>query len=134
MPVKNSNIDPRALPQWRGQFVANYSLGRHNVRYVFHYIGEMVDERAGRSGVNDPLNPVAGYPPGTRVTGGVDIAAYKTHDVFYTWDVLDKTTLSLSVVNALDADPPLTRNEYSYDPFTASPLGRVFKVGLRQAF
>jgi iron complex outermembrane receptor protein len=37
-------------------------------------------------------------------------------------------------VNALDEDPPLTRNEYSYDPFTASPLGRVFKLGLRQAF
>jgi iron complex outermembrane receptor protein len=130
----NVNIDPRALPQWRGQLLANYAIGAHNVRWVFRYIGDMLDQRAGGGGVNDPLNPVAGFPAGTRVTGGVNIAAYKTHDLFYTWDVLDKTTVSLSVVNALDEDPPLTRNEYSYDPFTASPLGRVFKVGFRQAF
>ena len=77
---------------------------------------------------------VAGYPAGTRVTGGIDIGAYRTHDLFYTWDVLERTTLSLSVVNVLNEDPPLTRNEYSYDPFTASPLGRVVKLGLRQAF
>ena len=130
----NTNIDPRALPQWRGQFSANYALGNHNFRWLTHYISDMIDERAGKGGVNDPLNVVAGYPAGTRVLGGVDIGSYVTHDLFYSWDAASRTTLTLSVINITDEDPPLTRNEYSYDPFTASPLGRVFKLGLRQAF
>jgi iron complex outermembrane receptor protein len=130
----NTNVDPRALPQWRGQFTANYAIGNHNLRWLVRYIDGMVDERAGKGGVNDPLNVVAGYPAGTRVTGGIDIGEYLTHDLYYTWDVAAKTTLTVSVINIADEDPPLTRNEYSYDPFTASPLGRVFKLGIRQSF
>jgi len=130
----NVGIDPRAMPQWRAQFSANYSLGNHNLRWLTHYVSNMRDERAGRGGVNDPLNPVAGFPAGTRVLGGVTIPSFTTHDIFYTWEFSPATTLNLSIINLLDEDPPLARNEYSYDPFTASPLGRVFKVGVRQKF
>jgi iron complex outermembrane receptor protein len=130
----NVNIDPRSMPQWRGQFSANYAIGDHNFRWLSHYVSSVRDQRAGTGSVNDPLLPVAGFPTGTRVPGGVTTGVQWTHDFFYTWDFSDKTTFTASIVNVFDEDPPLTRNEYSYDPFTASPLGRVFKVGVRQAF
>ena len=40
------------------------------------------------------------------------------------------TTVTASVVNVFDEDPPFARLDYSYDPFTANPLGRVIKVGV----
>jgi iron complex outermembrane receptor protein len=130
----NVGIDPRAMPQWRAQFSANYSFENHNLRWLTHYVSNMRDERAGRGGVNDPLNVVSGFPAGTRVLGGVTIPSFTTHDIFYTWEFRPETTFNLSIINLLDEEPPLTRNEYSYDPFTATPLGRVFKVGIRQSF
>jgi iron complex outermembrane receptor protein len=130
----NVGIDPRALPQWRAQFSANYSIGNHNLRWLTHYVSNMRDERAGTGGVNDPINQVAGFPAGTRVLGGVTIPSFTTHDIFYTWEFRPETTFSFSILNIFDEDPPLTRNEYSYDPFTATPLGRVFKLGIRQSF
>ena len=130
----NVGIDPRSLPQWRAQFSANYAIGNHNLRWLTHYVSNMRDERAGAGGVNDPINQVAGFPAGTRVLGGVTIPSFTTHDIFYTWEFRPETTLNFSIVNLFDEDPPLTRNEYSYDPFTTTPLGRVFKIGIRQSF
>ena len=43
-------------------------------------------------------------------------------------------TLTASVLNVLDTDPPGARIEYSYDPFIGNPLGRTYKVGLRKKF
>ncbi|MGD2131662.1 MAG: TonB-dependent receptor [Maricaulaceae bacterium] len=130
----NAGIDPRALPQWRAQFSANYNNGPHNIRWLTHYVDSMRDQRAGTGASNDPLNPVSGFPAGTIVEGGVNIDSFITHDAHYTWDVRDDSTLTFSVINLTDEDPPLTRDWLSYDAFTATPLGRVFKVGIRQSF
>jgi iron complex outermembrane receptor protein len=46
------------------------------------------------------------------------------------WD----TDLLLSVYNLTDKDPGFARLDYNYDPFTANPLGRNFKIGLRKQF
>mgnify|MGYP002648992598 CR=1 FL=1 len=44
------------------------------------------------------------------------------------------TQLTASVQNVTDRDPPFARLDLNYDPFTGNPLGRVYKVGLRQKF
>ncbi len=45
-----------------------------------------------------------------------------------------ETDLTLSVLNLLDKEPGFAALDYNYDPFTANPLGRNFKIGIRKAF
>jgi iron complex outermembrane recepter protein len=33
-----------------------------------------------------------------------------------------------------DEDPPFARYDLSYDPYTANPLGRYFKIGVTKRF
>ena len=44
------------------------------------------------------------------------------------------TTIAVSALNIFDRDPPFARLDYNYDPFTATPLGRNFKVSVSQKF
>ena len=46
------------------------------------------------------------------------------------WD----TTLTASIQNLLDEDPPFAQSFYNYDVTNGNPLGRVFKVGVRKRF
>lgn len=39
-----------------------------------------------------------------------------------------------SVASCTDEDPGFARLDLNYDPFTANPLGRNFKVGIRKEF
>ena len=43
-------------------------------------------------------------------------------------------TLSVTVQNITDEDPPFARLDLNYDPFTGNPLGRVIKVGFKKTF
>jgi iron complex outermembrane recepter protein len=63
------------------------------------------------------------------------IDEFVTADLAYTLDIepLD-ATLSMTVQNITDEDPPFARLDLNYDPFTGNPLGRVFKVGFRKKF
>jgi iron complex outermembrane receptor protein len=66
--------------------------------------------------------------------GGETIDAFVTTDlayrVFLPWD----TTVSASVINMFDQDPPFARLDLSYDPFTANPIGRHFKLNVTKRF
>ena len=46
------------------------------------------------------------------------------------WD----TTVTGSIQNLLDKDPPFAQSFYNYDLTNGNPLGRVVKVGLRKRF
>ncbi|MGH6998749.1 MAG: TonB-dependent receptor [Phenylobacterium sp.] len=108
-------------PQWKGSAFAEYTRGDHNVRWTIRYVDDMVDTRAGSSTF------------ATNQTG-MKIDAFVTHDlayrVFLPWD----TTLTASVINVLDEEPPFARLDLSYDPFTANPLGRYYKLGVTKKF
>jgi iron complex outermembrane receptor protein len=45
-----------------------------------------------------------------------------------------QTTLTAAVINFTDRDPPFARVELNYDPFTANPIGRSFKLALNKRF
>ncbi|HEY9236411.1 MAG TPA: TonB-dependent receptor [Phenylobacterium sp.] len=108
-------------PQWKGSAFAEYNRGDHNVRWTVRYVDDMIDTRGGTSTFATNQN-------------GLKIGAFVTHDLAYRvmlpWD----TTLSLSVINVFDEEPPFARLDLSYDPFTANPLGRYYKLNVIKKF
>ncbi len=99
------------LPQWKSSFSAGYHVGDYS---VVNY-----------------LNTVSGYTNEAFVG-----TQYEQIDRFLTWDLSmlrrasDQFDMGLSVLNVLDAPPPLVRWEASYDGFTHSPKGRRIKLSL----
>lgn len=106
------------LPEWKGNVFLDYANGPHNVRWVVNYIDGYRDQR------NFAVNP----------TLGKEIDDFMTHDLNYRVELPWETRLVAAVDNVFDEDPPFVRLELAYDPFTASALGRTFKVGLTKHF
>lgn len=106
-----------STPQWKGSAYAAYTGDRLQLRWTTRYVGEMVDLR--------PITP-------THETKIID--AFITHDLTAVYDLTDDLTLTAGVLNVLDEDPPFSGTDLGYDPFTANPVGRVFRVGARQRF
>ena len=109
-------------PQWKASAFAEYTRDDHNLRWTVRYVDGMIDTRVGTSTFT------AASPLGQK------IGAFVTHDLSYRaflpWDV----TLTASVINVLDQEPPFARLDLSYDPFTANPFGRYFKLGVTKKF
>ena len=132
---------PGTIPDWRGQFFADYTRGAHNLRWTINYIDSAKDNRGPttvQTGSSSNCN-VANARAGTAIncqltTAGLKVEAFMTHDLTYRWVMDNDLTLTASVLNALDEDPSRARLESSYDPFIANPLGRTFKIGARKKF
>ena len=108
-------------PQWRGSVFAEYNRDIHNLRATVRYIDDMVDTRAGTSTFSNG-------PDGQKIDAFVTTdLAYR---VFLPWD----TTVSATVINVFDQDPPFARLDLSYDPFTANPYGRYYKLNVTKRF
>jgi hypothetical protein len=43
----------------------------------------------------------------------------------------DRFTVSASVINIEDEDPPYMSREFNYDAFSHNPFGRMFRIGLK---
>ncbi len=117
------------LPQIKGNVFAQADLGIHNVRLQYNYIDGYTDQRGAAI-----FGPNPGALAGASVTGGKNIGSFGTLDFTYRINLPTRTTVSLSVLNILDKDPPFARLDFNYDPFTASPLGITAKVGVTQKF
>jgi outer membrane receptor protein involved in Fe transport len=113
-----------AASEWRANANANYKLGAHNFRMNVNYISGVLDERG-------PITPAGGRG---LTTFGVDGKDWLSYDLFYVYDITDTLRLNVSMVNALDQDPPPSRQELGYDPRIGSPLGRTFEVGVKKTF
>ncbi len=121
------------LPQMKGNLYFEWNSGQHNARWTIRYIDGYTDQRTapfltGAYRGSDPAGTAF------TVSTGKDIDSFTTHDftyrVFLPWDV----TGALTVENILDEDPPFARLDLNYDPFTASGLGRNWKVSLTKKF
>jgi iron complex outermembrane receptor protein len=108
-------------PQWKGSAFAEYTRGEHNLRWTVRYVDNMIDTRGGSSTFATNQN-------------GRKIDAFITHDLAYRVFLPWETTLTASVINVLDEEPPFARLDLSYDPFTANPLGRYYKLGVTKKF
>ena len=75
-----------------------------------------------------------GLAPNAQNLAGQRIADYATIDFNLRAQLRTGTTVNLTVQNLTNRDPPLVRLNYNYDSFTASALGRQFKIGVSQKF
>lgn len=106
------------LPEWKANAYIEYYSGGHNLRVTTNYIDGYTDQRT------LAVNP----------TLGKNIDEYITYDVNYRIELPWQMRLIASVENVTDEDPPFVRLELAYDPFTASALGRIYKLGLTKRF
>lgn len=104
-----------AAPEWRANFSTNYRLDRHNIRFGVQYVSAVTDERAGTQ-----------Y--------GEDGEDWIVADATYRFEVTDDLSLTATVANIFDRDPPPAQEEFGYDPRMGNPLGRTFELGIRKSF
>ena len=117
------------LPQFKGSAYVEGDFGGSSLRFQVNHISSYTDQRG--LGTFGPNN--SGLA-GAAVTSGKTIAAFDTVDGTFRTVLGTGTTLSLSVINIFDKDPPFPRLDFNYDPFTATPLGRNVKVAISQKF
>lgn len=129
-----------AAPEMRANINVNYARGDHNFRLVTDYIEGVKDERylLADGSINEAALVPNGFQPGTTTRFepsfyGVIGDDWWSTSFHYIWD-WDFATLSFSVVNILDEDPPESRQEMGYDPRIGNPYGRTFEIGLRKTF
>lgn len=111
-----------SIPELKGQAYAEFGTGPHLLRATVRYVGGMTDTRGATTfTATSPL--------------GQEIDEFVTADLSYLLDIkpLD-ATLSVTIQNITDEDPPFARLDLNYDPFTGNPLGRVVKVGFKKTF
>lgn len=117
-----SGIGAGTLPELRGAAYVDYStewLASQGVRLTARYIDGVTDVRAGLAAAT---------------ARGVEIGSFLTYDMVYRLSLPAETTLTASVINLADRDPPFVRLDLSYDPFIANPYGRYFKLLLNKKF
>lgn len=139
--LANYNRLPGTIPDWRGQFYADYNRDIHNVRWTMNYVDGVKDDRGpttvqtGASTNCNVANATAGTATNCKlITFGLEQDAFISHDLTYRLQLPDNLTVTASVFNLLDTEPAQARIEMSYDPFIGNPLGRTFKVGVRKKF
>ncbi len=120
------------VPEWKGQGYLELGSGPVDARLTVSYIDGLYDQRADTTtaGIYGP-NAALG---GARVTGGANIESYTSADFTIQFAITEGVTLSGSVYNIFDTDPPFAREDYNYEPFVGNPLGRNFKVGVSAKF
>jgi iron complex outermembrane receptor protein len=113
-------------PRWKGSAFIDYGAGNHNVRAVSRYVAEMDDTRVTTTFLAFS-SILEGMP-------GATVDSYLAHDLHYQLRLPGDMTVNASVLNVTDEDPPFARLDLNYDPFTGSPVGRVFKLGVSKTF
>ncbi len=110
--LSNEGTPFTPLPEWKGNVFARWGNDQHRVNYTARYVSGYDDEA--------PDSPA-------RLR---DIDDFWTHDLVYVNNMVDNLTISLSVFNLLDEDPPQVANDLNYDPYNHTPFGRMIKLGL----
>ena len=99
-------------PENKGTGFIRWGNDEHRINYALRYV----------SGYDD-LAPDT--PAALR-----DIDDHVTHDLTYVNNMFDNLTISLSLFNFTDEDPPQVANDTNYDPYNHAPFGRMIKLGL----
>ncbi|WP_375391917.1 TonB-dependent receptor domain-containing protein [uncultured Sphingomonas sp.] len=119
------------LPKWKGQAHVDLGDGPIDARVTVNYSDGLHDQRYDtRSG---PFAPNANLG-GVTLTQGADINEFVTADFNLSVDVGHHVTVTGTVFNILDAQPPFAREDYDYEPFVGNPYGRMFKLALNTRF
>ncbi|MEZ5552533.1 MAG: TonB-dependent receptor [Pseudomonadales bacterium] len=136
----------QAHPEWRSNFDINYSRDVHNVRFRVNFVSGVDDDRyvdkaTGQLKSESALIPPTGYVAGTNGTTLISTPSYYgvfgknwlSFDVHYI-GAFEFATITASIVNITDKDPPASRQELGYDPRIGNPYGRTFEIGISKEF
>lgn len=109
----------RPTPDLKIRAFANIGITSNSslLAYVNH-VGEMTDRRS----------TTQALPSGKAVD------SFTTLDLHFNMALTDRLSLTASVLNAGDQDPPLAYGDLMYDAYNHSPLGRVVKGGFKYRF
>ncbi|MGI9323761.1 MAG: TonB-dependent receptor domain-containing protein [Pseudomonadales bacterium] len=99
-------------PEMKGNVFVRWGNERHRVGYTGRFV----------SGYDDEASDT---PANLR-----DIDDHWTHDLTYVNNMIQNVTVSLSIFNFTDEDPPQVANDLNYDPYNHTPFGRMIKLGL----
>ncbi len=99
-------------PELKASASVSYENDMHFAGLVARYVGDYDDQAA---------------PADLPALATID--AQTTFDFNYVYRGVDNLTLSASIVNIADEDPPAARGDLAYDPFTHNAFGRLIKVG-----
>lgn len=98
-----------SYPDWRTSPYVKYTHGDHNVRWTTRYYSAVQDRNA----------------------GFIKRDSHVLHDLSYRFDLTRyNLTLTGTVQNIFDDEPPYVRSQNNYDYATYSPLLRTFEIGL----
>ena len=96
-----------------------YALLSTNLRWTAQYVGSYKDQRDSIFALSD---------------AGREISSWAVHNLTLRHDLTDNMTLTASIDNVMDNDPPFARTEINYDAVTHTPMGRTFKLGAKVNF
>ena len=110
-----SDFDIPPLPRLKGHGFANYASGDYTLGVYLNYISAYDDER--------------------NTNHYRDIDSFVTLDMNLRWrPPAGNTTLTFTVYNIVDEDPPTVDWEAAHDNLTHDAKGRRFKLGFKYAF
>jgi iron complex outermembrane receptor protein len=130
-----------SYPEIKGNAYVAYVRGPLSVRWLARY-SEGTSPAFGSPLFITVPNPGATTAAGctTASCAGRDLQAvgkskdFWQHDLVVRWEAPWDTTITASVQNVLDKDPPFAPSQYNYDYTQGNPLGRTFEIGFRKAF
>jgi len=122
-----------SYPRTRATGFINVNGGDWNLRYQLQF-------REGTEIIGAPC-PASGASAACRydrATGTFSNVGksdnYWQHDLTGQYDLPWNATISASIQNLLDEDPPFVQSMYNYDYTNGNPLGRTFKLGVKYRF
>ncbi|MES2340107.1 MAG: TonB-dependent receptor [Pseudomonadota bacterium] len=107
----------------RANAYVNWSNGGQNLRLQVRHVSSSTQIEP------NSINIAAAVKSTTKID------EYWQTDLTYRAELPWDTALTLSVMNLLDKEPPFAiGTQYSYDPGSGNPLGRVWTVGIKKRF
>ncbi len=98
-------------PEVQAQVFAKWGNDKHRVNYAARYVSAYDDSAPSIPSLDE-------------------VDSHLTHDIHYINNMFENWTLSLSVVNVSDEDPPQASTDLNYDGYTHNPFGRMIKLGV----
>ncbi len=125
-----------SYPRLRGNAFVNVHGDKWNLRYQIQYReGTTVAAPVCLGDASAGATADCRYNYGTGVYESIGKTKdYWQHDLTLTAELPWDTTITGSIQNLFDKDPPFVQSFYNYDLTNGNPLGRVFKVGVKKTF
>ena len=120
-----------SYPKLRAQAFLSVDHGPLNVRWQIRYT-EGTTPAFGTTLFREVPDSTAASGYALKPLGKSD--DFWQHDLIVRYQLPGETTVTASIQNVLDTDPPFVASNFNYDYTNGNPLGRTFKINVRKRF